>query len=76
VKKADFMGAAWVPIRKRLPPESRDMVLVWNWAEKQAHAFPGYLALKHARMELSGQGGELSGDRRISHWMKAHPPRR
>lgn len=79
MKKSELLKALWVPIHKRLPPDTRRIVLCWNWRTNTVHEWEGFIARNHAKVELgisefNESPDSLSWDRRISHWMNFAGP--
>lgn len=75
MNRRQLIQATWVPISKRLPPNTKVMLLCWNWKTNTVHEFQAFIARNHAIAELEGTGNELSWDRRISHWIHFPGPR-
>ncbi len=80
MKKSELLKGLWVPIRKRLPPETNQIVLCWNWKTNTVHEWEAFIARSHAKVELGISDFDeapdsLSWDRRISHWTHFTGPR-
>lgn len=75
MNKRELLQSTWVPITKRMPPDSDELILVWNWVYKEPAVWLAHQARQHARIEIEETGDDLSWDRRISHWCKIYPPR-
>lgn len=72
--KADFWEKIWIPVKKRKPPESDDLVIMWHPMDKvfsiQTAAVARYSAMAFE------DGREIAPDRIFSDWCFLHSPKK
>lgn len=77
--KKDRLQEAWVPISKRLPPDTDEEILCWNYWQGKGITMTAWVARLAAEYLLEHEGDKemsISWDRRISHWMPVYEPKR
>lgn len=73
MKKADFWKNIWIPVKKRLPPEDWDkLILAWSYGIGEPMVIQAAVA-RIACQQLA-EGQSVSIDKHFSHWTSINPP--
>lgn len=74
LSKSEMWNAIWIPLNKRLPPETDKQVLIWNYLWQQAIPMEAKIARYGGIAMLAGK--RVSPDRVYSYWCFVRPPKR
>ena len=75
--KKEFLQSCWVPYTKRLPPDTDEIVIAWNYKQKAPWPAVSFVLRKDAE-QLIEDPKHFDGSHNIalftSHWMKLPGP--
>jgi hypothetical protein len=74
MKRRDFFRLAWIPISDRLPPDTKEIIIIWCYLTQHAQSMDAWLARLHAKRILAGEKEAFAEGRLFSHWMPACGP--
>jgi len=73
MNKKETFKRMWIPISKRLPPDSPDPVLVWE----QSVGTTMFIEVRNGRKVLENiyVDREMGGESKIKYWMSLYTPK-
>ena len=85
MNKKQLIQAAWIPIKKRMPPDTPDEIWAWNSHLDKSFITDGQIlrmqmanaddpAIKKVLDKTEMSGSPVDYHRTVTHWMKIYGP--
>ena len=79
MNRKEYEQRSWTHIKRKLPPDTDEILLLWNPMIKEPFLQIGYISHEHAKRILKGQESEtlkkFAIDRIFSYWRRVIGPK-